>query len=258
MDEVFKAINDPNRRLLLDALYERDGQTLGELCEHLPSMTRHGVMNHLGILEGAQLITTIRRGRFKYHYLNPVPIRLIHDRWISRFAEHRVARMSDVKSRLENGAAAVDTPTHIYKTYIRATVEDVWRAVTDPDMTAQYFYGTRVQSEWTPGADMAYAYPDGTLASDGHIISIDPPTRLEFTFRALWDDDLKAEGPCREVWTLTEMGAMVELAIEMFDLTVNSKRYGEFTEGIPYIISGLKSLVETGAPLPSPAEATSG
>ena len=82
MDEVFKAINDPSRRLLLDKLYERDGQTLGELCAYLPEMTRFGVMSHLKILEEAELVTTRKQGRQKFHYLNPVPIRLIHDRWI--------------------------------------------------------------------------------------------------------------------------------------------------------------------------------
>ena len=86
MDEVFKAIGDPHRRLLLDKLYEQDGQTLGELCAYLPEMTRYGVMNHLRILEEADLVNTLKQGRSKYHYLNPVPIKLIHDRWISRYA----------------------------------------------------------------------------------------------------------------------------------------------------------------------------
>lgn len=248
MDEVFSAIDDPSRRLLLDVLFERDGQTLSELCTHLPTMTRQGVMNHLGVLEDAGLVTTDRRGRSKYHYLNPVPIRTIHDRWISRFAEPRIERMTAIRNAVEAGAT-MDAPTHIYKTYIRGHISEVWDAITNPDLTAQYFYGTRVESDWTPGAEMTYAYPDGTLASTGHIIAIDPPKRLEFTFHALWDPELEAEGPCREVWTLTDLEEMVELAIELFDLTVDSRRYQDFTNGLPYIVAGLKSLVETGAPL---------
>ena len=253
MDEVFKAINDPNRRLLLDALYERDGQSLGELCEHLPTMTRHGVMNHLRILEEAGLVTTHRSGRSKFHYLNPVPIRLIHDRWISRYAVRRVGQLAGMTITMEEGATTVTRPVHVYKTYIRADIADVWDAITNPDLTAQYFYGTRVSSDWTPGSRMTYTYPDGSLASDGEIISIDPPKRLEFTFHPLWDDEIAAEGPCREVWTLTEIGEMVELAIELFDLVVDSVTYRDFTGGIPYIAAGLKSLLETGEPLPSRA-----
>ena len=101
MDEVFKAINDPSRRLLLDKLYEEDGQTVGELCAHLPQMTRYGVMNHLGILEEAELLTTRKQGRSKYHFLNPVPIRLIHDRWISKYAEPMVGAIAGLKAHLE-------------------------------------------------------------------------------------------------------------------------------------------------------------
>ncbi|MGI9528555.1 MAG: ArsR/SmtB family transcription factor [Acidimicrobiia bacterium] len=253
MDEVFKAINDPNRRLLLDALRDDDGQTLGQLCEHLPSMTRQGVMNHLSILEEAHLVTALRKGRSKYHYLNPVPIRLVHDRWISSYAEHRIERIAHLTTQLASEGTSMDKPVHIYKTYIKATVDDVWHAITNPDMTAQYFFGTRVESDWTQGAAMTYAYPDGSLASTGHIIAIDAPTRLEFTFHAQWDDDLAAEGPCREVWSLAEVNGMIELTIELFDVAPDSKTYTDFTNGFPYIAAGLKSLIETGEALPSPA-----
>lgn len=253
MDEVFKAINDPSRRLLLDSLYERDGQTLGELCAYLPEMTRYGVMNHLNILEEAGLVTTLKQGRSKYHYLNPVPIKLVHNRWISRYAEPRVGAITGIKARLETGEQAMDKPVHIYKSYIRASVEAVWAAITNPEQTVQYFYGTAVDSEWEVGSPMTYAYPDGTLASEGHIISIDPPKRLEFTFHALWDEQLKQEGPAREVWALAEMNGMVELTIELYDVAEDSKTMTEFTSGFPYIVAGLKSLLETGEALPSPS-----
>ena len=101
MDEVFRALNDPSRRLLLDALFVEDGQTLGALCDRLPDMTRFGVMNHLRVLEEGGLITTRRQGRSKLHYLNPVPIRLIHDRWISKFTEPRVGAIAGLKARVE-------------------------------------------------------------------------------------------------------------------------------------------------------------
>ena len=103
MDAVFKALNDPGRRALLDRLFKTDGLTLGELCEVLPDMTRFGVMNHLGVLEDAELITTRRDGRRKLHYLNPVPIRLVHDRWISKYTESLVGSVAALKTHLEGG-----------------------------------------------------------------------------------------------------------------------------------------------------------
>ena len=101
MDEVFKALADPTRRGLLDALRERDGQTLSSLESGLP-MTRFGVMKHLRVLEEANLVTTQRRGREKLHFLNPVPIRLIHDRWVSKYAEPWAAALSGLKQELED------------------------------------------------------------------------------------------------------------------------------------------------------------
>lgn len=250
MDEVFRAINDPSRRLLLDKLYERDGQTVGELCAHLPQMTRYGAMNHLRILEGAGLLTTRKQGRSKYHYLNPVPIKLIHDRWITKYAEPRVGAIADMKARLESGEKTMEKPAHVYKAFIRAAIEEVWDAITNPDKTSQYFYGTLVDSDWEVGSEMNYFYPDGKKASEGHIISIDAPKRLEFTFQALWDEALVAEGPAREVWALAEVNGMVELTIELYD--AGSKTLEDFAGGFPYIVSGLKSLVETGEGLPAP------
>ncbi|MGI8558388.1 MAG: ArsR/SmtB family transcription factor [Solirubrobacteraceae bacterium] len=100
MDPVFKALADPTRRSLLDELFARDGQTLTELEERLP-MTRFGVMKHLNVLEQAGLVTTHRSGREKLHHLNPVPIRLIYDRWVSKYAEPLAATISSIKRELE-------------------------------------------------------------------------------------------------------------------------------------------------------------
>ena len=107
MDEVFKALADPTRRSLLDELFERDGQTLGEL-ESRFDMTRFGVMKHLRVLEEVGLVTTQKRGREKLHFLNPVPIRLIHERWVSKYAEPWAATLTGLKKTLEedDGTAA--------------------------------------------------------------------------------------------------------------------------------------------------------
>src|SRR6478736_6502011 len=128
MAPTFRALADPNRRVLLDRLFERDGQTLGELCEYLPEMTRFGVMKHLGVLEEADLVTTVKVGREKRHYLNPVPIRLVHDRWIGKFAEPVVGALSAFKLQLES---PMDTIDHVYAVYIKAPPDRVWRAITD-------------------------------------------------------------------------------------------------------------------------------
>ncbi len=142
MDLVFRALNDPSRRLLLDRLFEEDGQTLAGLCEHLPGMTRFGVMNHLKVLEEAALIATRKVGRVKYHYLNPVPIRQVHDRWISKYTEPVVGRIAGLKAHLEEGGAPMPAPVHVYQTFIKATPQEVWRAITDGEVTIKYFYGT--------------------------------------------------------------------------------------------------------------------
>src|SRR5215217_1525332 len=137
MDGVFKAMADPTRRSLLDELFKEDGQTLSSLEERLP-MTRFGVMKHLKVLEEAGLVVTRRRGREKLHFLNPVPIRLVHDRWVSKYAEPWVAGLSDLKHRLESPMEKV------FEIYIRATPERLWEAITDPETRSKYNFGARI------------------------------------------------------------------------------------------------------------------
>src|SRR6185436_7567089 len=181
---AFRALADPSRRLLLDGLFERDGQTLGELTARLPDMTRFGVMKQAG------LITTRKDGREKRHFLNPVPIRRIHDRWISKYAAPVIGTMSRIKDHLEAPPMAAPLPEefdHVYSIYINADPERVWRAITDGDETVQYYYGTRVVSDWSIGSRVSYDNPDGTVAADGEVLACDPPRRLEMTFLARWD-----------------------------------------------------------------------
>src|SRR3989441_7937743 len=117
MDAVFRALRDPTRRSLLDQLFKQDGQTLSALVQQLP-MTRFGVMKHLRVLEEAGLVTTKRRGREKLHFLNPVPIRLVHDRWVSKYAEPWAATLSGLKKRIEEG-----TMEKVFEIYIKTTSE---------------------------------------------------------------------------------------------------------------------------------------
>ena len=243
---AFRALADSSRRLLLDRLYERDGQTLGELTGHLPEMTRFGVMRHLDVLETAGLITTRREGREKRHFLNPVPIRLIHDRWISKYAAPVLGAMSALKGHLEAPpmAASLDELDHVYSIFINAAPDRVWRAITDGDDTVQYYYGTRVISDWKPGSKLRYDYPDGTVAADGEVIAVDPPARLEMTFHALWDPEVAAEPAVRQVWELEAADAATKLTVTTFGLS--PKLASGFTSGMVYIVSGLKTFVEGG------------
>src|SRR5258706_6263665 len=145
MDAVFRALSDPTRRSLLDELFKNDGQTLSALEERLP-MTRFGVMKHLKLLEEAGLIATRRRGREKLHFLNVIPIRLIHDRWVSKYTEPWAAALSDLKHRLED-----KTMQKIFEIYIKTAPERLWQAITDTEMRRKYTFGAVVTSDWTPG-----------------------------------------------------------------------------------------------------------
>jgi uncharacterized protein YndB with AHSA1/START domain len=248
MDEmapIFRALGDPSRRELLDRLHERDGQTLGELCAWLPSMTRFGVMRHLDVLEDASLVTTRRAGREKRHYLNPVPIRLLHDRWISKYAEPVVGGMSALKRHLEEPSV---TPDHVYAIYIKAAPERVWQAIVDGDDTVRYFYGTRVASDRKAGSPLVYTYPDGTVAADGEVIAADPPRRLEMTFHARWDPKVDAEGAVRQIWEVQPgEGGVTRLSVTTIGMKEEQAR--QFGGGLEFILSGLKSVIETGEPL---------
>ena len=146
MDAVFKALSDPTRRRLLDMLFRRDGQTLGQLERRL-EMTRFGVMKHLRVLEQARLIVTKRRGREKLHFLNAVPIRQIHDRWIDKYSAPVAAMLTGLKKAIEE-----DAMERVYQIYIKTTPQRLWQAITDPSLRAKYSFGVATHSDWTPGS----------------------------------------------------------------------------------------------------------
>ncbi|HYZ99579.1 MAG TPA: SRPBCC domain-containing protein [Acidimicrobiales bacterium] len=244
MDTVFRALADPTRRSLLDELYREDGQTLSALEERF-SMTRFGVMKHLRQLEEAGLVVAKRRGREKLHFLNPVPIRLVHDRWVSKYAEPWTAALSDLKQRLEKPMEKV------FEIYIRTTPERLWEAITDPEIRSKYNFGMRVKSDWTPGSrfEMGHANADGLLG-EGEILEVDPPRRLVQTMVALWSDDVKAEGTSRVTWEIEPVADSCRLLVTHDQLRdgANEELYG----GWPMILSGLKTWLETGELLTTP------
>jgi len=251
MASVFRALGDPSRRLLLDRLFDRDGQTLGELAAALPSMTRFGVMRHLDVLEAAGLIETRKVGREKHHYLNPVPIRLLADRWIGKFAEPVVGRMAAIKHDLE--APPMLAPDHVYSVLIRATPDRIWRAITDGVETERYYYGTRVDSDWSKGGRVVYAYPDGSVAADGEVVDIEPGTFVTMTFHARWSPDIEAEGPVRMTWRVEEaVPGLSKLTVTTSGMQEGGVVQGEFGGGIVFIVSGLKTYLETGESMATP------
>src|SRR5271157_750295 len=206
MDDVFKALADPTRRSLLDELFKRDGQTLSALGERLP-MTRFGVMKHLRLLEEAGLIATRRRGREKLHFLNPVPIRLVHDRWVSKYAAPWAAALSDLKQELED-----KTMEKIFEIYIKTTPERLWQAITDTEMRSKYNFGAIFKSDWTQGSRYE-AFGHGNLIAQGENLEVDPPRRLVQTFWAVWDDDVKKEGTSRVTWEIEQVADSCRLTV---------------------------------------------
>ena len=257
-EAAFRALADANRRILLDRLFKHDGQALGELEAALPGMTRFGVMKHLRVLEAASLVTTRRAGRRKLHYLNPVPIRLIHDRWISKYAEPWVGGMTALKKQLE--AATVNAPMHVYEIYIRATPERIWQALTDSELVKRYYFGSVIESDFQPGSPIIYKQPDtGRIDIEGEVIEADPPRRLVHTFAVRWDADVN-DAPTRVVWEITQMGEACRLSVTHDGFTSENATFESTKGGWPIILSGLKTLLETGGELeitnPEPAEVT--
>jgi uncharacterized protein YndB with AHSA1/START domain/DNA-binding transcriptional ArsR family regulator len=240
VDKVFKALADETRRYLLDRLHEENGQTLGELCARL-GMTRQSVTQHLAVLEAANLVTTVRRGREKLHYLNPVPLHEVQERWIEKFERPRLRMLSEVKRRAEEPVK----PDFVYVTYIESTPERVWHALTDADVTAEY-WGHRNVSDWQVGSAWSHRRTDGSEIDDvvGEVVEADPPRRLVTT----WADPADPSVTSTVTFRIEAYGEIVRLTVTHTDLA-DAER-GQAAAGWPAVLSNLKSLLETGHVLP--------
>lgn len=207
-------------------------------------MTRFGVMKHLKLLEHAGLVVTRRRGREKLHFLNAIPIRLIHDRWVSKYTEPWVAALSGLKHELET-----KTMVKVFEIYIKTTPERLWTAITDTEIRRKYNFGAVVTSEWTKGSKYQGA-GRGTPIFEGEILEVDPPRRLVQSFRALWGEDVKTEGTSRVTWEIQPIGdsCLLKVTHDQLREGANDQLYG----GWPMILSGLKTLLETGEILTTP------
>src|SRR6202035_5969 len=197
------------------------------------------------VLEEAGLVSTRKRGREKLHFLNPVPIRLVHDRWVSKYSEPWAATLSGLKRRLES------TMEHVFEIYIKTTPERLWEAITDSEMRQKYNFGVGVDSDWTPGSPYKGVHPMATNALlEGENLEVDPPRRLVQSFTALWSENVKAEGASRVTWEIEPVGDSCQLTVTHDELAedANNELYG----GWPMILSGLKTLLETGETLTTP------
>jgi DNA-binding transcriptional ArsR family regulator len=244
VEQVFRALADATRRDLLDALFERDGQTLAELTARY-DMTRIAVAKHLRLLEEAGLVVSRRRGREKLHHLNVIPIQLIHERWVSKYTEAWAGRLAGLKAELEQ------TMEKVFEIYIRTTPERLWDAITDPRARAVYHFGAHVESDWAPGSRYALVHEksDGPLA-DGENLVVDPPRRLVQSQRTLWSDEAERAGTTRVTWEIEPIGDSCRLTVTHDQLSGDAPP--ELYGGWPMILSGLKTWIETGEHLTTP------
>jgi uncharacterized protein YndB with AHSA1/START domain/DNA-binding transcriptional ArsR family regulator len=259
MDDVFRALADPSRRSLLDSLNRHNGQTLRELCAGL-DMARQSVSKHIAVLEAANLVTTVRRGREKLHYLNAEPINAIADRWINQYDRARVRTLADLKTALET---PMSKPEFVYTTYINTTPERLWQALTDPAFTKRY-WGATFDTDWAKGSTMTW-HERGTTVADPEqvVLESNPYSRLAYTWHTFspeWAEANESFDDEKVAQLRAEPRSAVTFDIEQQDgpvvrLTVTHEGgqtlLDAVSQGWPAIISSLKSLLETGAVLPT-------
>jgi len=261
MVDVFKALADPSRRQLLDRLNLRNGQNLRELSEGL-DMARQSVSKHLAILEAANLVTAVRHGREKLHYLNAAPINEIAERWINRYDQERVRALSELKRALEE--TPMEKPEFVYTTYIRTTPERLWQALTQPEFTRRWWQ-TSFETDWEVGSAMTWDNNGIIIADpDQVVLESDPYRRLSYTWHTftpelnervrLTDEvfaKLAGERRSRVAFDIEPVGEMVKLTVVHDDFEPGSTAATMVRNGWPVFLSSLKTLLETGEPLAS-------
>jgi DNA-binding transcriptional ArsR family regulator/uncharacterized protein YndB with AHSA1/START domain len=264
MDEVFRALADPSRRRLLDSLNARNGQTLRELCSEL-DMARQSVSKHLAVLEGANLVTTVRRGREKLHYLNAAPINDIAERWITHYERDRVQALADLKRALEE--TPMEKPSFVYTTYIQTTPERLWQALTEPAFTERY-WNTTFETDWSHGSTMVW-HNHGVRIADPEqvVLEADPYRRLSYTWHSFtpelaerfdWSDELRdtlaAEPRSRVTFEIEPEDEQVKLTVIHDGFEPGSRVLEMISGGWPRVVSSLKSLLETTEGIPAGSE----
>lgn len=246
-DTVLLALSHPGRRALLDALHERDGQSVSDLGQALPELGRHAVLKHLGLLEDAGLVTSHKAGRTRLCYLNAAPLVALAQRWLDDYALGWGQTLNRLTSTSERRPEATTTaaPLHRQAIVIDATPERVWTALTQE--CSSWFFTTTLDSSLEPGR--GYTYPDGRRAAQGTIIAADPGQRLEMTFSPTWDDAVTPEAPFRLVWSLAAEGGATLLTVEHDELDPSTETARQVGSGSLFLISNIKTWIETGKPM---------
>ncbi len=246
MDRVFAALAHESRRKLLDALHSRNGQTLGELCSIL-EMTRQAVSKHLALLEEAELIVSLREGREKIHYLNPMPIQAISERWIRKFEMGRLEALSALKTRLERDKERIVAKEgFLYQVIIASTAERVFEALTSAEFSRQYWFGRSIASDWKPGSPVTVTKPDGSIEVNGKVLEYEKNKRLSYT----WGTTNADSDGTSVVFEIIEMGPLVKLLVT-HDIDLAGPSASSTMSGWTFILNGLKTLLETGKPMPA-------
>lgn len=247
---VIQALADPGRRALLDALRARDGLSVSELGDAVPHLGRHAVLKHLGVLEAATLVTTHKVGRVRHCYLNPVPLVALAQRWLDDYAMSWGTALHTLKKYAEKeGQIMSDAPLHRHSLVIAAPPQRVWTALTEEN--ASWYFGTTLNSTLEPGSAYTYTYPDGTVAAEGEILAVRPNELLEMTFSPVWDDAVRAERGFRLVWRIEAADGQSVVTVEHYDVDPGSETAAQVGPGSRYLISNLKTWIETGAPMPA-------
>jgi uncharacterized protein YndB with AHSA1/START domain/DNA-binding transcriptional ArsR family regulator len=247
MDKVFTALADKSRRYLLDLLYENNGQCLSDLCSEL-KMSRQAVSKHLSILENADLVIPVWKGREKLHYINPVPLRFIYLRWINKFEETRLQGLVDLKGKLENDTKEFDMKGFMYQIVISSSAEKVWKALIEPEFTKKFWFGRSVNSDWKIGSSVTIITPEGKEEMRGKVLEFQPNKRLSYTWQAVTENT--EEKVTTVVFELLEMGLLTKLSI-LHDIDAEDAKFQQAASGWTFILCGIKTLLETGKPLPA-------
>ena len=251
LEDVLRALDDPTRRALLDELRRSDGSTVSELGRAVPQLGRHAVLKHLGVLERAELVRTVKTGRERRCYLNPVPVVELARRWLDDFGAAWGLSLTTLRDAVERPPVPGGPvhPRHVHSIVIAAGCEQVWQALTSEQSTGRWYFGYPATSTWEPGAPWAHRGPDGATVLGGTVLEAEPPHRLVTTFAASWDDSVRVDPPSRVTWTLRQEGPLCRVTVLHEDLVEGSATEQQVSGGWPYLLSNLKTLLETGSTL---------
>jgi len=244
-DDIFRALSDPNRRRILDIAKNRPGITVNELTDEF-DFSRYAVMKHLKILESCNLIISKKEGKFRKLYLNAIPIQTIYDRWISKFSKYWAQNITALKYKLEEDSKMSQPELkHVFVIYIKTTKEKLWEALTHGDVTHKYFFATKIKSDFSPGSKLEFhgVNKEGEpyIPVSGEVIEVIPQKKLVYSFQQYSNNDK----PSRVTYEIEEVDGNIKFTVTHDQFDEVNETYNSVQQGWPYILSGLKTYLET-------------